>query len=70
MSIMDDLSTGDVIELSGKKKSFVLLWSSQPSDYDTRLIRIDGYTRNNMGLGICSEGHKCSKGRTNNHSTY
>ena len=41
MSIMDDLSTGDVIELSGKKKSFVLLWSSQPSDYDTGLIRID-----------------------------
>ena len=52
--VMDDLhlSTGDVIELSGKKKSFVLLWSSQPSDYDTGLIRIDGYTRNNIGLGI------------------
>jgi transitional endoplasmic reticulum ATPase len=24
-----DLSTGDVIEVSGKKKSYVLLWSSQ-----------------------------------------
>jgi transitional endoplasmic reticulum ATPase len=26
-----DLSTGDVIEISGKKKSYVLLWSSQPA---------------------------------------
>src|SRR5919198_6292811 len=47
-----DLSTGDVIELSGKKKSYVLLWSSQPDDYGKKLIRIDGYTRNNTGIGI------------------
>jgi transitional endoplasmic reticulum ATPase len=47
-----DLSTGDVIELSGKKKSYVLLWTSQPDDYGKRVIRIDGYTRNNIGTGI------------------
>jgi transitional endoplasmic reticulum ATPase len=47
-----DLSTGDVIEVSGKKKSYVLLWSSQREDYGKRLIRIDGYTRNNIGVGI------------------
>ena len=29
------LSTGDVIEISGKKKTFVLLWSSQPTDHGT-----------------------------------
>jgi transitional endoplasmic reticulum ATPase len=47
------LSTGDVIELTtGKKKSYVLLWSSQHDDYGKRLIRIDGYTRNNIGVGI------------------
>ena len=46
------LSTGDIIELAGKKKSYVLLWSSQPDDYGKRLIRIDGYTRNNIGVGI------------------
>ncbi len=46
------LSTGDVIELAGKKRSYVLLWSSQPDDYGKRLIRIDGYTRNNIGVGI------------------
>ncbi|HET7149502.1 MAG TPA: CDC48 family AAA ATPase [Candidatus Nitrosopolaris sp.] len=52
--VMDELqlSTGDVIEISGKKKTFVLLWSSQPTDYGTGLIRIDGYTRNNIGRGI------------------
>jgi len=47
-----DLSTGDVIEVSGKKKSYVLLWSSQRDDHGKRLIRIDGYTRNNIGVGI------------------
>src|SRR5919204_4199189 len=46
------LSTGDVIEVSGKKRSYVLLWSSQSEDYGKGLIRIDGYTRNNIGIGI------------------
>ena len=48
-----DLATGDVIEIRGaRKKTFVLLWSSQQSDYGRGLIRIDGYTRNNIGIGI------------------
>ena len=47
-----DLSTGDVIEISGKKKSYVLLWSTQREDHGKKLIRIDGYTRNNIGVGI------------------
>jgi transitional endoplasmic reticulum ATPase len=49
------LTTGDVIEIStssGKKKTFALLWSGQPEDYGSRIIRIDGYTRNNLGIGI------------------
>jgi transitional endoplasmic reticulum ATPase len=52
--VMDemDLSTGDVIEVAGKKKSYVLLWSSQRDDHGKKLIRIDGYTRNNIGVGI------------------
>ena len=52
--VMDemDLSTGDVIEVVGKKKSYVLLWSSQRDDHGKKLIRIDGYTRNNIGVGI------------------
>jgi transitional endoplasmic reticulum ATPase len=53
--VMEDLglSTGDVLEVSTKnKKSYVLLWSSQSDDYGRKLIRIDGYTRNNIGIGI------------------
>jgi transitional endoplasmic reticulum ATPase len=47
------LSAGDVTEIGGsKKKSYVLLWSSQSGDYGKGLIRIDGYTRNNIGVGI------------------
>ncbi|HEY7080489.1 MAG TPA: AAA family ATPase, partial [Nitrososphaeraceae archaeon] len=46
------LSTGDVIEIAGKKKTFALLWSGQQVDYGRGLIRIDGYTRNNLASGI------------------
>src|SRR6476661_3606951 len=46
------LSTGDVIEIAGKKKTFGLLWSGQQIDYGKGLIRIDGYTRNNIAAGI------------------
>ena len=47
-----DLSTGDVIEVTGKKKGYVILWSSLPVDYGKKLIRIDGYTRNEIDVGI------------------
>ncbi len=46
------LSTGDVIEVSGEKKGYVILWSSSSDDSGKKLIRIDGYTRNEIGVGI------------------
>ena len=47
------LSTGDVVEISGNsRKTHVLLWSSQQQDFGRKLIRVDGYTRNNLGIGI------------------
>jgi transitional endoplasmic reticulum ATPase len=47
------LSTGDVIEISGnRRKTHVLLWSSQQQDFGRKLIRVDGYTRNNLGIGL------------------
>lgn len=52
---MEDLKlgTGDVLEISGnRRKTHALLWSSQGSDSGRKLIRIDGYTRNNLGVGI------------------
>jgi transitional endoplasmic reticulum ATPase len=48
-----DLSAGDVIEITSKgKKSYALLWSDYADDYGAGLIRIDGYTRNNIGVGL------------------
>jgi transitional endoplasmic reticulum ATPase len=49
------LITGDVVEITtstGKKKTFALLWSGQLEDHGMKVIRIDGYTRNNLGIGI------------------
>jgi len=47
------LSAGDVIEITGKgKKSHAVLWTGYEEDYGKGLIRIDGYTRNNLGIGI------------------
>ena len=52
--VMEDLhlSTGDGIEITGKKKTYALLWSTQALDYGSNLVRIDGYTRNNRGVGM------------------
>ncbi len=51
---MMSLSPGNVIEVINKKNksTYVLLWSSPASDYGKDLIRIDGYTRSNIGEGI------------------
>jgi transitional endoplasmic reticulum ATPase len=52
---MDELglSAGEVIEITGKgKKSYAVLWTGYEEDYGRGLIRIDGYTRNNLGVGI------------------
>ncbi len=48
------LKPGDVIEIISKKnkRTYALLWSSPPADYGRGLIRVDGYTRNNLGEGI------------------
>lgn len=47
-----DLSPGEVVEVSGNSKGYVILWSSPPDDHGKKLIRIDGYTRNKIGVGI------------------
>ncbi|MHB8567670.1 MAG: CDC48 family AAA ATPase, partial [Nitrososphaerales archaeon] len=45
-------TTGDAIEIDGKKRTFALLWPAQPSDSGRRIVRIDGSLRNNAGVGI------------------
>ena len=47
------MSTGDALELSsGRKKSTVLSWPARESDRGKALIRIDGFTRNRLDVGI------------------
>jgi transitional endoplasmic reticulum ATPase len=48
-----NISSGDVIELSsGRKKTTVLSWPAREGDRRKRLIRIDGYIRNKLDVGI------------------
>ena len=44
--------SGDVIEIEGRKKTYALLWQAQQSDAGQGIMRIDGATRNNAGVGI------------------
>ncbi len=47
------LSTGDAVEISaGKKKTTVLSWPAYQEDYGRGLIRIDGFTRSKLEVGI------------------
>ena len=43
---------GQILEISSKKKSHVRLWSGFPEDYGSKIIRIDGLTRYNIGASI------------------
>ncbi|MEM2046779.1 MAG: AAA family ATPase, partial [Candidatus Jordarchaeales archaeon] len=46
------ISTGDAIEIVGKKSTVVLSWPGYPEDRGKGIIRIDGATRRNAGVGI------------------
>ena len=45
-------STGQILELSCNKKTYVKLWPASPQEYGSGMIRIDGITRQNIGAGI------------------
>ncbi|MDG6995864.1 MAG: CDC48 family AAA ATPase [Nitrososphaerota archaeon] len=45
-------NTGDAIEIEGRRRTYALIWPAQPSDSGKGIIRIDGYSRNNAGVGI------------------
>lgn len=50
--ILLKLSPGDIVELEGKKKTAAKVWRADKQDWGQELIRIDGYTRQNAGVGI------------------
>ncbi|MEM3791218.1 MAG: CDC48 family AAA ATPase [Candidatus Micrarchaeaceae archaeon] len=48
-----DVLPGDIIEIKGKIKSTpAVVWQAHPSDEGLGFIRIDGWTRQNIGVGI------------------
>ncbi len=46
------LTSGDVVQITGKRKTTALCWPAYQEDYGKGIIRIDGYMRNNAGVSI------------------
>ncbi len=46
------LTSGDVVQITGKRKTNALCWPGYEQDYGKGIIRIDGYLRNNAGVSI------------------
>ncbi len=55
-----EVSSGDVVKLSGKKAALAIVWPAHPSDPDEDAIRVDGILRQNSGVGL-GEKVKVSK---------
>ncbi len=47
-----DLKTGDVVLITGKKRTVAMYWRAPSSDFGKGLIRIDSVTRYNAGVSI------------------
>ncbi len=45
-------ASGEAIEIEGKRKTFALLWPGLQADSGRGILRIDGFIRNNAGVGI------------------
>ncbi|HZY94596.1 MAG TPA: CDC48 family AAA ATPase [Candidatus Bathyarchaeia archaeon] len=46
------LTSGDVVQITGKRKTNALCWPGYEQDYGKGIVRIDGYLRNNAGVSI------------------
>jgi transitional endoplasmic reticulum ATPase len=46
------LTSGDVVQIIGKRKTNALCWPAHEQDYGKGTVRIDGYLRNNAGVSI------------------
>lgn len=47
-----DVTTGDIVELRGKKTTAAVVWQAHPQDEGLNIIRMDGYLRNNAGVAL------------------
>lgn len=46
------LVPGDIIEIEGKKSTSAKVWRADRNDWEQNIIRIDGFVRQNAGVGI------------------
>lgn len=46
------VSTGDIIELKGRRSTAALVWQAHPQDEGVAIIRMDGYLRQNAGVAL------------------
>lgn len=46
------LIPGDIIEIEGKKSTAAKVWRADRNDWEENIIRIDGFIRQNAGVGI------------------
>ncbi len=46
------LTSGDIVQITGKRKTNALYWPAYEEDYSKGVVRIDGYLRNNAGVSI------------------
>lgn len=47
-----EVSTGDIVELKGKRSTAALVWQAHPQDEGMNIIRMDGYLRQNTGVAL------------------
>lgn len=47
-----DVTTGDIVELKGKRSTAAIVWQAHPQDEGLNIIRMDGYLRQNGGVGL------------------
>ncbi len=47
-----DLTSGDIVEIEGKKTTAAIVWPSHPQDYGLDIIRMDGLIRQNSDSSL------------------
>ncbi|MFH0986955.1 MAG: CDC48 family AAA ATPase [Candidatus Micrarchaeota archaeon] len=46
------VTSGDIVEITGKKTSAAIVWHCYPNDEGMGITRIDGFIRQNVGIGV------------------
>lgn len=49
---MLDATTGDIVEIKGKKSTAAVVWQAHPQDEGLNSVRMDGYLRQNTGVAL------------------